>query len=64
VTGGRAATAVDNPKSALAQLQALVDAQRAQNPTLSEAQVFAQVYANNPSLAKQERLENSPKASW
>jgi hypothetical protein len=66
VTGGRAATAVDNPKSALAQLQELVDAQRAQHPTLSEAQVFAQVYADpkNAELTQRERNENRPAAGW
>jgi hypothetical protein len=55
---------VNDPQSALAQLKALVDEQRRQNPTLSEAGAFAQVYADNPQLAEQERRENRPTASW
>jgi hypothetical protein len=64
VTGGRAATAVDNPKTALAQLQELVDAQRAEHPTLSEAQVFGMVYEDraNAELVRREREENRPRA--
>jgi hypothetical protein len=64
--GGAAARAVDDPRSALAQLQALVAEQRAQNPTLSEAQAFAQVYTDpkNADLAARERAQNRPTAAW
>jgi hypothetical protein len=64
--GGADARAVNDPKSALAQLQALVNEQRAQNPTLSEAQAFAQVYADpkNADLAARERAQNRPTAAW
>jgi hypothetical protein len=43
-----------------------VDAQRAEHPTLSEAQVFAQVYTDpkNAELARREREENRPVAMW
>jgi hypothetical protein len=65
VTGGKDAGAVNNPKSALDQLNELVAEQRRANPTLTEAGAFAQVYAENPSLAEQERKENRPVAtSW
>jgi hypothetical protein len=65
VTGGRQALAVDNPKSALDELQKLVDQQRRQNPTLSEAQAFARVYEDpkNAALAQKERAENRPVAT-
>jgi hypothetical protein len=65
VTGGRAARAVDNPKSALAELQALVDEQRAQNPELSESQAWQRVYEHpdNQGLAARERAENRPVAT-
>jgi hypothetical protein len=66
VTGGRAARAVDNPKSALDELQSLVDAQRAQNPALSESAAWLSVYTDpkNADLAARERAENRPTASW
>jgi hypothetical protein len=66
VTGGRAARAVDNPKSALAELQALVDEQRAQNPALSESAAWLAVYTHpdNVELAQRERAENRPTAAW
>jgi hypothetical protein len=65
VTGGRQALAVDNPKSALDELQKLVDQQRRQNPTLFEAQAFARVYEDpkNAALAQKERAENRPVAT-
>jgi hypothetical protein len=64
--GGADARAVNNPKSALAQLKALVDQQRATNPTLSEAGAFAAVYTDpkNADLAARERAENRPVATW
>jgi hypothetical protein len=64
VTGGRAARAVDNPKSALAELQALVDKQRAANSALSESQAWLEVYTHpdNADLARREREENRPVA--
>jgi hypothetical protein len=66
VVGGAAAQAVDNPKSALAELQALVDEQRAQNPALSESMAWQRVYEHpsNADLARREREENRPVASW
>jgi hypothetical protein len=56
---------VDDPKTALAQLQELVDAQRAQHPELSEAGAFARVYLDpaNKDLAARERAENRPVAT-
>jgi hypothetical protein len=64
VTGGRAARAVDNPKTALAELQALVDEQRAQHPELSESAAWLAVYTHpdNVKLAQREREENRPVA--
>jgi hypothetical protein len=66
VTGGRAAGAVDNPKSALAVLQALVDEQRRQFPALSESMAWQRVYEHpdNADLARREREENRPTAAW
>jgi hypothetical protein len=66
VTGGRPATAVDNPRSALDELQKLVDAQRKANPELTEAGAFARVYEDpkNAKLAARERAENRPTAAW
>jgi hypothetical protein len=61
--GGAAARSVNNPKSALDQLNELVAEQRRSDPTLTEAGAFAQVYAKNPSLAEQERRENRPVAT-
>jgi hypothetical protein len=58
--GGREATASNNPKSALAQLNALVEEQRKRSPEMSAAQAFARVYRDNPALAAQERRENRP----
>lgn len=65
VSGGRAARAVDNPKTALAQLQALVDAQRAAHPALSESEAWQRVYEHpdNRELAQRERQENRPVAT-
>jgi hypothetical protein len=65
VSGGRAARAVDNPKTALAQLQELVDAQRAANPALSESAAWLSVYTDprNRKLAERERMENRPVAT-
>jgi hypothetical protein len=66
VTGGRAAQAIDNPKTALEELQSLVDQQRAQNPALSESEAWLRVYEHpdNRALALREREENRPTASW
>ncbi len=66
VSGGADARAVNNPKSALDQLMALVDEQRAADPTLSEAGAFAMVYSDpkNADLAARERAENRPTAQW
>jgi hypothetical protein len=67
LTGGAAARAVDNPKSALDELQALVDQQRAVNPALSESQAWQRVYEHpdNQALAARERAENRPVAqAW
>lgn len=65
VTGGRAATAVDNPRSALDELQKLVDQQRAANPTLTEAGAWDKVYTDpkNATLVARERKENRPVAT-
>jgi hypothetical protein len=52
--GGDAALAVDDPADALAQIEELVEQQRAAHPELSKAQVFAKVYAANPELARRE----------
>lgn len=62
VTGGRAALSVNNPRDVMDDLQKLVDQQRAQNPTLSEAQAFARVYQdpNNKDLVTRERAANRP----
>jgi hypothetical protein len=66
VTGGRAARAVDDPRSALDELAELVAIQRKNNPELTEAGAFARVYEDpkNASLAARERAENRPQASW
>lgn len=65
VTGGRAATRVDNPRSALDQLNELADAQRRQHTELTEAGAFAMVYADpkNAELVRRERDENRPRAT-
>ena len=62
--GGADARAVNNPKSALDELQKLVDQQRAANPTLTEAGAFARVYEDkaNAELVRREREENRPVA--
>ena len=64
--GGDAATAVNDPKSALSQLQAMAERLRAGNPhlKLTEAQAFAQVFGDpaNRALAARERQENRPSA--
>jgi hypothetical protein len=48
---------------ALDQIYELVAMQRAADPELTEAGAFARVYADNPKLAAQERLENRPVAT-
>lgn len=65
VTGGRAAQRVDDPRSALEELQKLVDAQRAANPALSESAAWLSVYTDpkNAELAARERAENRPVAT-
>jgi hypothetical protein len=62
VTGGRQALAVDNPKSALDQLNELAAEQRRQNKTLSESGAFAAVYTDpkNAELVRLEREQNCP----
>jgi hypothetical protein len=56
---------VDDPKAALDQINELVAIQRRANPTLSEAQAFAQVYTDpkNATLVARERKENRPVAT-
>jgi hypothetical protein len=56
---------VDDPRSALDELQELVDAQRAANPALSESEAWLRVYEHpdNRELAQRERLENRPVAT-
>jgi hypothetical protein len=63
--GGRAAQRVDDPRSALDQLNELADAQRRQNTELTEAGAFARVYADpkNAELVRRERDENRPRAT-
>lgn len=60
--GGAAATAVDDPKDALSQLQRLAEEQRRRSPHLSIEQAFALIYAapENAKLAAQERAQNRP----
>jgi hypothetical protein len=57
--GGADARAVDNPKSALDELDALVSEQRARAPWLSISQAWAKVYEDpaNRELTKRERAE-------
>jgi hypothetical protein len=59
---GADARAVDNPRSALDQLNELAAEQRRQNKTLSEAGAFARVYEDkaNAELVRREREENRP----
>jgi hypothetical protein len=66
VTGGRGAQAVDNPRDVMDDIQRLVAQQRAQNPTLREAQAFSRVYEdpNNKDLVARERAANRPTAGW
>jgi hypothetical protein len=59
--GGQEARDVNDPKSALSQLNELVEEQRKRSPAKSTAQLFAQVYAMRPDLAAQERRENAPR---
>jgi hypothetical protein len=59
--GGAEARDVNDPKSAMVQLNTLVEEQRKRSPGMSAAQAFAQVYKDNPKLAQQEREENRPK---
>lgn len=63
--GGENARAVNNPRSALSQLNDLVAEQRRQHPTLSEAQAFERVYTDpkNRDLAARERAQNRPTAT-
>jgi hypothetical protein len=52
----------NNPKSALAQINALVEEARKSAPfKKTTAQLFAEVYAMRPDLAQREREENRPK---
>jgi hypothetical protein len=51
----------NNPRSALDQINALVERARATAPFKTTAQLFAEVYRNNPRLAEQERRENRPR---
>jgi hypothetical protein len=64
-SGGGRAQNVDAPKTALAALQELVDAQRAANPALSESEAWLRVYEHpgNIELALRERAENRPGAT-
>jgi hypothetical protein len=56
---------VNEPKNALAQLQALAEEQVRRNPTLTVAQAFARVYSDtaNAQLAAAERSQNRPRAT-
>ena len=62
--GGDAATNVNDPEDALAQLQALAERMRASSPALSKAQAFAKVFQDpaNAALAAAERRQNRPSA--
>ena len=57
---------VNAPRSALRELQDLVDAQRRTDKSLSEAQAWMKVYTDprNRALAVRERAENRPIATW
>ena len=59
--GGAEARDVNDPKSAMEQLNALVEEQRKRAPFMSAAQAFAAVYKDNPKLAALERVQNRPK---
>jgi len=59
--GGAEARDVNDPKSALAQLNELAEDQRKRAPSKSTAQLFAEVYAMRPDLAAKEREENRPR---
>jgi hypothetical protein len=62
--GSRDARNVDDPKSALDQINDLIAEQRRQHPELelTDAQWFARVYSDpaNRDIAKRERMENRP----
>lgn len=60
--GAFEATDVNNPKSAMEQLQALADEQRKKAPWMTPAQAFAAVYTatENAGLAAEERAANRP----
>jgi hypothetical protein len=59
--GGQEARDVNDPKSALAQINALVEEARKRAPfKKTTAQLFAEVYRDNPELAAREREENRP----
>jgi hypothetical protein len=62
--GGADARSVDDPRSALDQINDLIAEQRRQHPELelSDAQWFARVYSDpaNRDIAKRERAENRP----
>jgi hypothetical protein len=66
VVGGADARAVNQPKAALAALQELVDEQRRQHPTLTEAGAWDKVYTDpaNREIVNRERAENRPTAGW
>ena len=62
--GGAAATAVDDPEDALAQLTKLAAEQRTKAPWMTAEQAFAHVYSasENAALAAAERSQNRPRA--
>jgi hypothetical protein len=66
--GGEEARSPNDPRSALSQLNALVAEQRKRFPEMTEAQVFARVYADaaNRELVERERAESRPRGhpSW
>jgi hypothetical protein len=67
VVGGADARNVNDPRTAIQQLEDLANAQRAQHPELSAAGAFAAVYMDvrNAELVRREREENRPVAvAW
>jgi hypothetical protein len=63
VVSGPEAFRVNEPRSALALLNELVDRQCQLSPGRSREQLFADVYTTHPELAAQEREENRPTVS-
>ena len=60
--GGAEALAANDPQSALAQIEELVEEARKRAPfKKTTAQLFAEVYRDNPELAAREREENRPR---